>query len=433
MQPEPRPADLQAFVRDYYGEQLKSSADLATNACCASGAPPEWVRERLAHVHPEVEARFYGCGFPFPLALEGCDVLDLGCGTGRDVFVLSQLVGAGGIVHGVDMTEAQLALARQHEQWHADRFGYDAPNTRFHRGFIEDLRSLGIEDESLDVIVSNCVVNLSPRKDLVLAEAYRALRPGGELYLSDVLADRRLPPDVSRDPLLHAECLGGAMYENDFADLAKTVGFLDPRVMKRGAIVVQNAEIARKVGAARFSSITYRLLKLPGLDPRCEDFGQVATYRGGIEGTEGTGGLFWLDDHHAFEPGRPERVCRNTARMLSEGRWSAHFDVTEARDTHFGEFPCGPTMAASSYGFRDRNGRRLLLSGARAEGDARREKAPWPRPPRDDAKAPVQSGFAAEIRPGPHCQLSSSISKVSAHASSALISDRSSCTSNSVL
>ncbi len=341
-----KPADLQAFVRDYYGRQLASSADLKTNACCASGAPPTWLAARLAAVHPDVSDRFYGCGFPIPHALDGATVLDLGCGTGRDVFVLAQLVGASGQVHGVDMTDDQLALARRTADWHAERFGHPTPNTHFHLGYIEDLAALGFEDESVDVIVSNCVVNLSPVKAQVLAEALRVLRPGGELYLSDVVVDRRLPPDVATDPLLYAECLGGAMYRADFERLARRVGFLDPRVVSEAPIAIFNAAIAAKVGAARFTSVTYRLFKLAGLDDQCEDYGQTATYRGGIEGAEA---LFWLDDHHAFERGRPERVCGNTAAMLADTRFAPFFDVHGDRATHFGAYPCGPTMAAGQH------------------------------------------------------------------------------------
>jgi arsenite methyltransferase len=220
----------------------------------------------------------------------------------------------------------------------------------FTQGFIEDLKGAGIEDDSLDVIISNCVVNLSPRKDLVLAEAYRALKPGGELYFSDVFVDRRLPEELAADPVLYAECLGGALYENDFVNMAKRAGFADPRVMSRAVITIQNDEVQHKVGAASFESVTYRLFKLEGLDPECEDYGQIATYKGGVEGAER---VFWLDDHHAFEIGRPERVCANTASMLADTRLARYFEVVGECTTHFGEFPCGPTMAAAQYGVQD--------------------------------------------------------------------------------
>lgn len=344
--PEPSTSNLQAFVRDYYGKLLASSADLKTNACCASGAPPSWIGSALAKVHEEVSSRFYGCGFPIPHGLDGATVVDLGCGTGRDAYVLAQLVGPHGRVHGVDMTEEQLKVANDTAAWHAQRFGYERPNTQFHQGYIEDLRAIGLADQSADVIVSNCVVNLSPRKDLVLAEAFRVLKPGGELYLSDVFVDRRLPTAIAADPVLYAECLGGALYEFDFVSLAKRSGFGDPRVVSASPISVQNEEIALKVGAARFRSVTYRLFKLPGLDEQCEDYGQSAVYRGGIEGAES---LFWLDDHHAFERGRPERVCANTASMLADTRFARWFEVQGDRTTHFGVFACGPTMAAAAY------------------------------------------------------------------------------------
>jgi SAM-dependent methyltransferase len=96
------------------------------------------------------------------------------------------------------MTEEQLALARDTENWHANRFRYPRPNTTFHRGYVEDLRAVGLADASIDVVVSNCVVNLSPRKDLVLAEVLRVLKPGGELYISDVFADRRRRAPAAR-------------------------------------------------------------------------------------------------------------------------------------------------------------------------------------------------------------------------------------------
>jgi arsenite methyltransferase len=108
---------LEAIQR-YYGEVLKSTEDLQTSACCIGEAPPPHITAALQHVHEEVKARFYGCGSPIPLALEGTRVLDLGCGTGRDCYVLSQLVGPTGSVIGVDMTEGQLAVARKHLDYH---------------------------------------------------------------------------------------------------------------------------------------------------------------------------------------------------------------------------------------------------------------------------------------------------------------------------
>lgn len=334
---------LRAHLRAYYGEHLTSSADLATTACCAAGPPPAHLQPLLARIDTAVTDRFYGCGFPIPPALAGATTLDLGCGTGRDVYLLSQLVGASGHVHGVDMTPAQLQVARDTLDAHMARFGFATPNVHLHEGFIEDLSFL--DDASVDVAVSNCVLNLSPLKERVLAEVARVLRPGGELYLSDVVADRRLPDAVVNHPLLRAECLGGAPYLHDLLDMARRAGFAGPRVVARAPIEINDPALRVQAGAARFESVTLRLLLLPDLEPRCEDYGQVATYLGGVPGAEA---VLWLDDHHAFEVGRPERVCGNTADMLTCTRFAPFFRVTE-RGWHMGEFPCGPTMASGVH------------------------------------------------------------------------------------
>lgn len=339
-----RSDDPREWVSEYYGKVLEQSSDLKTNACCATGAPPAWLRAQLANVHPQVDAKFYGCGFPIPEALDGMVVLDLGSGAGRDVYLLSQFVGPKGFVHGVDMTDEQLDVAREHIAWHTERFGFSEPNVAFHKGYIEDLSM--IEDASVDVVVSNCVVNLSPRKDLVLAEIARVLKPGGEFYFSDVFADRRLPDEIAFDPILHAECLGGAMYQFDFEQLAKASGFGDPRMLERAPITIQNDEIEQKVGAARFFSVTLRLFKLDGLEARCEDYGQIAVYKGTIPTSAA---VYMLDDHHLFEVGRPERVCGNTASMLQDTRLGEHFTIVGDRSTHYGVFDCSATMAAEQY------------------------------------------------------------------------------------
>ena len=126
------PANIEAGVRDYYGKTLKSSADLKTDACCSPSALPRKVREALSKVHDEVLARYYGCGLTIPSELSGLSVLDLGSGSGRDCYLLSQLVGAAGRVTGVDMTEEQLEVAERHRGHHAKSFGYG--NVEFLKG-----------------------------------------------------------------------------------------------------------------------------------------------------------------------------------------------------------------------------------------------------------------------------------------------------------
>ena len=325
-------------VEQYYGEILKTKADLQTTACCSAEALSPLVREALLKIEDEVQDRFYGCGAPFPEALEGLRVLDLGCGTGRDAYLLSQLVGQSGHVTGIDMTDEQLAVANKHLNTHMKTFGYSTPNVTFKKGFIEDLEGAGIQNESMDLIVSNCVVNLSPDKERVFKEAFRVLRPGGELYFSDVFCDRRLPESCREDSVLLGECLGGALYVEDFRRLLSSVGCKDYRLMSSSEIQITNPEIKHKVAGARFYSLTIRAFKLP-FEDRCEDYGQVAYYKGSL--TEAPT-LFTLDNHHVFEKGRPLPICQNTARMLTETRFADHFEVTGDTSTHFGLFDCAP-------------------------------------------------------------------------------------------
>ena len=328
---------MHELVKDYYGRQLQSSADLKTSACCDLSQVPGWLRPLLARIHPEVLARYYGCGLVCPPQLEGSRVLDLGCGSGRDAYALAQLVGARGEVVGVDMTAAQLAVAETHRGFHAEAFGFD--NVRFLQGYIENLEQLDLKPGSFDVIVSNCVVNLSPDKDAVLAGVQRLLKPGGEFYFSDVYADRRVPDALRNDPELYGECLGGALYWNDFLRLAQRQGFADPRLVEDRPLVVTDPALAARVGNVGFHSATYRLFRLDALESACEDYGQAVIYRGTVPDHPDH---FVLDKHHRIETGRVFPVCGNTWRMLADTRFAPHFEFHGDFSRHFGLFEgCG--------------------------------------------------------------------------------------------
>jgi len=329
-----------AEVQDYYGRELQGTQDLKTSACCDPDAMPHWLKPVLSRIHPEVLARYYGCGLVAPQQLQGCRVLDLGCGTGRDVYALAQLVGATGHVAGVDMTPAQLAVAQAHQDWHAQAFGF--ANTSFHNGYIEQLDQLPFEPQSFDVIVSNCVINLAVDKAAVLRGIKRLLKPGGEFYFSDIYADRRVPAALREDKVLYGECLSGALYWNDFIALAKASGFADPRLVTDRPLDITNAEVAARTGNIRFFSATYRLFNLEGLEPACEDYGQAVIYQGGIEGNNDS---FVLDQHHAIEAGRVFPVCGNTWRMLAETRFAAQFRFIGDFSRHYGIFAgCGTDL-----------------------------------------------------------------------------------------
>lgn len=335
--------NIQDNVKDYYGKVLTATSDLKTSACCTMAAPPDYLKTILANIHPEVSARYYGCGLVAPMALSGARILDLGSGSGQDAYALAQLAGPEGAVIGVDMTPEQLAVARAHQDWHAEKFGF--ANVRFIEGDIEALEALELEPASFDVIISNCVINLVADKAKVFRSAHALLKPGGEFYFSDVYADRRLPEALRHDPVAQGECLGGALYWNDFLTIAKSAGFPDPRLVSDEPIEVNNNALRERLGKAIFHSATYRLFKIDGLEPACEDYGQAVIYQGGLAHSDDA---LALDCHHLIEKGRTFPVCGNTYRMLKESRFASYFDFIGDSATHYGIFPgCG---AASPFG-----------------------------------------------------------------------------------
>lgn len=334
-------------VKDYYGKVLASKNDLKTSACCSIEALSSHHRQALAHIDEEILDKFYGCGSPIPAALEGCTVLDLGCGTGRDVYLASQLVGPDGFVIGVDMTDEQLEVARRHKDGQMARFGYGKPNVDFRQGYIEDLAACGIEDSSVDVVISNCVINLSPDKERVFSEIFRVLKPGGELYFSDVFSGRRISDELRSDPVLYGECLSGALYIEDFRRMLQRLGCQDYRMMSKRQISLDNPELEARAGMIDFYSITVRAFKLACLEDICEAFGQSATYLGTIPEHPHR---FTLDDHHTFITGKPMLVCGNSAAMVQETRFGTHFRVSGDRSLHFGPFECAPAAAKEAAG-----------------------------------------------------------------------------------
>ena len=329
-------------VKDYYGKELTSSEDLKTNACCTMEEPPQYIKNALSNIHDEVMAKYYGCGLAIPAKLEGLRVLDLGSGSGRDCYILSQLVGETGTVVGVDMTEEQLNVANKYIDHHTEKFGYKTSNVKFLKGNIEKLEELNLEPGSFDLIISNCVINLASDKEKVLADTYALLKPGGEMYFSDVYSDRRIGKDLQADPVLWGECLSGALYWNDFLRISKKVGFTDPRDVKNNPITIENDEVKEKCGNIQFFSVTYRLFKIEGLEDECEDFGQAVAYKGGIANHPNS----WdLDGHHHFPKNKILPVCGNTYLMLHDTRFKDHFDFYGTWDTHYGVFEgCGGAM-----------------------------------------------------------------------------------------
>mmetsp|Transcript_29289 Transcript_29289/g.74227 ORF Transcript_29289/g.74227 Transcript_29289/m.74227 type:complete len:372 (+) Transcript_29289:63-1178(+) len=332
-----------ASVKDYYGKVLSTSKDLKTSACCAAGKPHPALLEIFKKIPKEVTEKFYGCGSPLPFGIDGLRVLDLGSGSGRDCYAAAALVGEKGSVVGIDMTDEQLSVSRDHaSEFCTKTLGYKTCNMSFIKGYIECLTDAGVKPGSFDIVISNCVVNLSPDKKAVINEVYRALAPGGEFFFSDVYCDRRLPEHVQKHEVLWGECLAGALYDKDFERYARAAGFADPRILSVAPIEVEDYELMKVVGQAKFYSITYRLFKLPNLlETLCEDYGQAVKYKGTIPGSEDA---YRLDAGHLFEKNKLSLVCGNSAAMCGEDGlcWlSKHFEIIGDRKVHYGLFPCG--------------------------------------------------------------------------------------------
>ncbi len=168
-----------------------------------------------------------------------------------------------------------------------------------------------------------------------------------------------MPENIKKDKVLHGECLGGALYANDFVRFAIEAGFTEPRMVSSKEIEITDEAMKKVVGKTKFYSITYRLWKIEGLDSVCEDYGQFAKYLGGIEHSEDE---FQLDSNHLFEINRPEHVCKNTADMLSKTRYKKYFEITGNTDIHFGEFK-GCATLATEYENESKNSENDLSCG----------------------------------------------------------------------
>ncbi|NXE33656.1 AS3MT methyltransferase, partial [Ptilorrhoa leucosticta] len=330
--------------QDYYGKELQKSEDLKTKVCITSARPlPKVVRDALERVHEEVVARYYGCGLVIPECLSSCRILDLGSGSGRDCYLLSQLVGEQGHVTGIDMTEGQVwhgsgalphppsnpptsfpsscqvEVAKKHIAYHMDKFGYRKPNVEFFHGYMEKLGDAGLADESYDIVISNCVINLAPDKRAVLQEAFRVLKPGGEMYFSDIYASQHLSETVRTHRVLWGECLAGALYWRDLYSIAEEVGFSPPCLVTASPITIGNKELEDFVGDCRFVSATFRLFKVPG--GSWAGPGQVI-YNGGIIGHEQE---LVFDANFTFKEGEVVDVDAEMAAILQSSRFAEEF------------------------------------------------------------------------------------------------------------
>ncbi|XP_041363766.1 arsenite methyltransferase-like [Gigantopelta aegis] len=279
------------------------------------------IKQALGSIHEEVIKRFYGCGMVVPEKLEGMHVLDVGCGAGRDTFIVSKLVGQQGHVVGVDMTKELIDVANKYINYHMEKFSIKEPNVEFKVGFIEKLDEIGIKDNTFDILISNGVINLTSDKTKVLKEAFRVLKEGGELYFSDVYCNKELPEDIRKNDFLWGFCIAGALYWKTLHEIASEVGFCAPRLVEILTVPINNPKYKELLGDAQFVSTTYRMFKLPSTSSTSEDV-QSVIYKGDIKGYENE---LLFDVNNTFKTGEPRTVDPNLATFLRMSRFKDSF------------------------------------------------------------------------------------------------------------
>ena len=320
---------------------------LEPTLCC----PVDYDRSYLEIVPKEVIERDYGCGDPSKHVREGETVLDLGSGTGKICFIASQVVGPKGRVIGIDMTEDMLEVARRNAPVVAERAGFS--NVEFRKGRIQDLRldlekldaaiaehPVGdsnsflaaqelaeelrvkdpmISDNSIDVVVSNCVLNLvgSSEKKQLFHELHRVLKPGSRAVISDIVSDEDIPAGLQDDPELWSGCISGAFREDLFLEAFAEAGFHGVRILEFGDQPWQTVE------GIEFRSVTVEAFK--GEEKPHFERNQAVLYKGPFK-------CACDDDGHMFERGMRTAVSDRTFERLQAAPYADSFEFLEPRE-----------------------------------------------------------------------------------------------------
>jgi SAM-dependent methyltransferase len=312
--------------------------------CC----PIDYDTRYLEVIPEEVIRKDYGCGDPARHLKAGETVLDLGSGTGTSCFIAAQVVGPLGRVIGVDMTDEMLEVARRNAPVVAERLGY--ANVEFRKGRIQDLaldleqldrelrqqpivdagsylaaegraRALRdqhpmVPDRSIDVVISNCVLNLveSRVKHQLFTEIFRVLRPGGRAVISDIVSDEPVPERLQNDPDLWSGCISGAFTEEGFLKAFEEAGFYGIEILKR------DEKPWRTVEGIEFRSVTIQAYQ--GKQGPCYDRNQAVIYLGPFKEVLD-------DDNHRFRRGLRYAVCEKTFRLYQQEPYKHHFALIE--------------------------------------------------------------------------------------------------------
>ena len=325
-------------------------AAAATTPEAALCCPIEYNQDLLKIIPQEVIEKDYGCGDPSQYLKAGETVLDLGSGTGKICFIAAQIVGAQGRVIGVDMTDDMLEVARRNAPIVAERLGY--ANVEFRKGRIQDL-ALDLDKldtalidhpistatsflaatelaselrlthplvatESVDVVVSNCVLNLVEQHDKhqLFYEIFRVLRHGGRAVISDIVCDEEVPRVMQQDPTLWSGCISGALREDSFLKIFEDSGFHGIRLLKRDATPWQTVQ------GIEFRSVTVEAFK--GIQSDCMELNQAVVYRGPFREVLD-------DDGHRYRRGDRIAVCDKTFQLFRQAPYTEHFEFIEPR------------------------------------------------------------------------------------------------------
>ena len=333
--------NTETAVRERYAAGAKAAE---AKLCC----PVNYNTEYLKIIPQEVIERDYGCGDPSKYLRAGETVLDLGSGTGKICFIAAQVVGAQGKVIGVDMTDEMLEVARKNAPIVAERAGY--ANVEFRRGRIQDLaldldrldaelkqRPIGdaasflaadelaqelrvkhplVADDSVDVVVSNCVLNLveAKAKRQLFEEIFRVLKIGGRAVISDIVSDEEVPAHLQNDPELWSGCISGALTEDGFLAAFTEAGFYGVQILQRDEQPWQTVE------GIEFRSVTVEAFK--GKQGPCVERNQAVVYRGPFKEVLD-------DDNHRMERGRRYAVCDKTYSIYRKEPYAAFFEFVE--------------------------------------------------------------------------------------------------------
>ena len=348
--------DHEAAVLQRYG-----AAAQEVEACLC--LPVSYDKALLQVIPDEILEKDYGCGDPSRYVRPGETVLDLGAGSGKACYIISQIVGATGKVIGVDFNPPMLELARKYQKSIGEKLGYH--NVEFRRGKIQDLKTnldlidqylrhnpvgsfaelAGLEefqnkirreqplvaDESIDVIVSNCVLNLVRPEDkkFLFAEMYRVLKRGGRAVISDIVSDEPVPEHLARDPSLWSACVSGAFQEEDFLHAFEEAKFHGMQIEELRSEAYQTVE------GIEFRAITVTAYK--GKEGPCIERNQAVIYRGPWRRVVD-------DDGHTLERGARMAVCDKTFKLYSQAPYTGQFVLvpprTEIAIENAGGFDC---------------------------------------------------------------------------------------------